>query len=305
MYGFNKARIIDGSMNEGPKYGSYCLTAVRVRAGWGVVAEHRWPFPRGHVTWPPVEPPGLDRIARFNRTLSHFRIRSIDEGKRCLAGKTLFGFSVPITRQWYTAKDGIIEMPHAPFLDQQHAVTAVGYNDSTGLRMFINSWGREWGQSGIGYLPYEYFNRFVSDGWFTCPMNTGRWLPEIEGQEFSQRVLVVRNPLGHAGVIIDLWDVPKDIRIGWCFMTLRMDGGPLEIEDYFLKPEFYGTGHQRTLAEKVLHFAISQELPIKLWVPYADIRSRAANFRNLNDFIRTARLNLRPSPHSWAAYLGE
>jgi hypothetical protein len=60
MYAFNKARQLDGTISEGSKYGSYCLTAARVLMGWGSVSYNRWPTPRGLVQWPPNEPPGLD-----------------------------------------------------------------------------------------------------------------------------------------------------------------------------------------------------------------------------------------------------
>ncbi len=305
MYAFYKARQIDGSIAEGSRYGSFGLTAARVSAGWGAVAEHRWPYPRGPVVWPPVEPLGLDQIARFNRHLSHFRVRSIEDCRRCLADGVVFGFSVPITRDWYQTSDGAIAMPRGPFLELQHAVTAVGYNDHLQQLTFLNSWGPEWGQSGVGYLPYDYFKQFVSDAWFVWPKRPARWLPNSREEPFLHRKIIARNTLGNAVGIIDIWDVAQDVRIGWCFMTLSPDGGYLEIEDYFLKAEYYGTGHQRALSQTVLDFCQSEELPLRLWVPHADTKGRAANFRNLNDFIRAAGLNLRKCPHTWAAYLGE
>ena len=304
-YAFQRARQLDGSIDEGPKYGSFCLSAHRVSTGWGAIAEHRWPYPRGKVDWPLTEPPGLDRIARFNRTLSHFRVRSTDDCRRCLAGGVVFGFSIPITQEWYTTRDGVIAMPSSPFLNQQHAVTAIGYDDSISQIAFLNSWGSHWGQSGIGHLPYDYFSQFASDAWFSWPMQPARYLPDSRDERFVGREMIAINTLGNAVGIVDVWDVSKDVRMGWCFMTLGPNGKFLEIEDYFLMREYYGTGNQRQLAKLVLDFAESQGLPLRLWVPHADRRGRAANFRNLNDFIRTARLKLRPSPHRWAAYIGE
>jgi hypothetical protein len=49
FYAFIKARQIDGTIDQGPRYGSYCLTAARVIAGWGVVSEGRCSYPRGMI----------------------------------------------------------------------------------------------------------------------------------------------------------------------------------------------------------------------------------------------------------------
>src|SRR6266478_2762034 len=35
MYGFVRARQLDGTMEKGSRHGSYCLTAARVMMGWG------------------------------------------------------------------------------------------------------------------------------------------------------------------------------------------------------------------------------------------------------------------------------
>jgi C1A family cysteine protease len=37
-----------------------------------------------------------------------------------------------------------------------HAVTMVGYNDTTKMFMCANSWGPSWGAGGYFYLPYDY-----------------------------------------------------------------------------------------------------------------------------------------------------
>lgn len=44
-----------------------------------------------------------------------------------------------------------------------HAVLIVGYDDSTQLFKFKNSWGSSWGVGGYGYLPYSYYPQDISD----------------------------------------------------------------------------------------------------------------------------------------------
>ena len=40
-----------------------------------------------------------------------------------------------------------------------HAITLVGYDDSTNAFKYQNSWGVEWGDKGFGYIDYKYFTR--------------------------------------------------------------------------------------------------------------------------------------------------
>ena len=274
-------------------------------AGWGCVAEWRWPQPRKPVVWPPNEPPGLDRIARFNRTRAHFRIRSVSDAKVCLWRAGPFGFSVPITGQWRIAPNGVIALPRdrGEFEDLGHAVTAVQYDDRTRLFKFINSWGPDWGEGGMGYLPYEYFDAYVSDAWFESPMKLGHWLPVPTPERFAKEVRSFVNALNHLCVAIDLWDTIDDIRIGWCFMTFR--DGYLDVEDYFLRPGFHGTDHQVQLARSVSDVVSQQDLPLRVWVAHADYHPNATNVENVRDFLRSTGITVRRSPHTWAAYVGE
>lgn len=47
-----------------------------------------------------------------------------------------------------------------------HAVCAVGYDDDKQIVIIRNSWGKEWGDKGYCYFPYELFqNGIVQDMW--------------------------------------------------------------------------------------------------------------------------------------------
>jgi len=305
MYGFVRARQLDGTMEKGSRYGSYCRSAARVTMGWGTVAETRWPYPLGKVVWPPPEPPGLDRIARFNRTFSHWKVRNLDDLRRAIFSGGSCNFSVPITKQWRTAPGGIITLLTSPsdFVDW-HAMAAAGYNDNTQLITFINSWGPQWGDSGCGYLPYAYFEKYRSEALTAFPYKLKNWCPDSTGEGFGIRMSMFTNALGYAACVIDLWQFEEDIRIGWCLLTWR-GGDFVEIEDFFIRPGFQIGPHQRVLTEQVLELAQDNELPLRLWIGHADIKHYTANFAVMNKLLRAIRWKVGPSPYPWEVYVAE
>jgi len=67
---------------------------------------------------------------------------------------------------FYAGPDGIIAYPKDPKTCYGgHAVCLVGWNPQTRMFKFKNSWGTGWGQSGYGYLPYDYIKDFCWDAW--------------------------------------------------------------------------------------------------------------------------------------------
>jgi hypothetical protein len=304
-YGFVRSRQLDATMERGSRHGSYCLTAARVMMGWGTVADARWPTPGGKVAWPPPEPPGFDRIARFNRTGSHWRVRTLDDLRRAVFSGGFCNFSVPITKQWYSASNGLIALPTSPSdFVAGHAMLAIGYNDETQLIKFINNWGPQWGDRGCGYLPYSYFEKYCSDALTTFPQKLQNWCPDRTGEFFITRTSMFTNSLGYAAGLIDLWQLDEDIRIGWCLLTWRGDVF-LDIEDFFIRPDFQTGAHQRVLTEKVLELAQDNALPLRLWIAHADTAHYASNFAVMNELLRAIQWQVRRSPYPWAAYVAE
>ncbi len=84
---------------------------------------------------------------------------------------TLFGFTVYNSIR--NAIGGKITYPtNNESVLGGHAVVAVGFDDSMvigsskGAFIIRNSWGEEWGDSGYGYLPYDYLlNGLALDWW--------------------------------------------------------------------------------------------------------------------------------------------
>ena len=54
-----------------------------------------------------------------------------------------------------SGRNGIIPLPSGSIIGG-HAVCFVGYDDTKQVFKFKNSWSKDWGDNGYGYLPYSY-----------------------------------------------------------------------------------------------------------------------------------------------------
>jgi hypothetical protein len=305
-YGFVRSRQLDGTINEGPEVGVYLVTGCRISAGWGMVAESRWPYPRRDEPWPPVdEPPSLDAIAKYNRTFCHFRIRDLDELRVAISRHVPPIIGIPIHQGWHKAPGGIIPMPGAATKwGERHAVLVVGYDDATQLVMFANSWGDQWGEKGFGYLPYQYIEEYMYDAWskYLLPPE-GIIRPTLQGDRFVARRAAFKNALGAITAVIDLWDTRNNIRIGWIFGSVR-GGSVFEIEDLFVRPEFQAQPNNLQMLVEELQWSCEYfKGPFVYWIPDADTKYRGRNFSTANDFIRLMNLKVVPSQQKWCPYV--
>lgn len=90
----------------------------------------------------------------------------------------VFGFPIPSS----IGNDPIV--PYRPMQDSFNfgqAALAIGFDDNAisrgrGALLFKNSWGRDWGDSGYGWLPYEFVTNFLArDFWVVLKSD---WLRE-------------------------------------------------------------------------------------------------------------------------------
>jgi Papain family cysteine protease len=146
--------------------GAQIRDAVKVLATKGAVEESVWPYKSGEFAEAP--PPAVESAMRFRITATR-PLNNLNDVKWALIenGPVVAGISVfqeMMTAS--TSKTGVIPLPaKSATIMGGHAIVIVGYNDAEKRVKFANSWGRNWGDHGYGYLPYEYVEKYMSDAW--------------------------------------------------------------------------------------------------------------------------------------------
>jgi hypothetical protein len=66
---------------------------------------------------------------------------------------------------FHVGKDGKIELPKKENnqFEGMTCILLVGYNETAWIAKF--PFGKQWGNNGYGYIPYEYFDRYNRDRW--------------------------------------------------------------------------------------------------------------------------------------------
>lgn len=138
--------------------GTTIRTACKAISEYGVCQESIYPYvAAGYSTLPSLTAfAGSRKFQKFTYFFVQQDLASIKSALTTFNSPIVFGIMVYST--FLTAKNGMIPMPNIqkdPLLGG-HAVTMVGYNDTTKMFMCANSWGPSWGAKGYFYLPYDY-----------------------------------------------------------------------------------------------------------------------------------------------------
>ncbi|ALG11355.1 C1 family peptidase [Kibdelosporangium phytohabitans] len=181
--------------------GAHLRSAMGALALFGVPPERYWPY---DVAQFEADPPAfVFAYAQNFQALTYFRLDPANaSGKEVLATvrrhlaagvPSMFGFTVynSIRRP---AEAGEIPFPaKGESVAGGHAIVAVGYDDdkvienpidgktTTGAFLIRNSWGESWGESGYGWLPYEYVLRGLAEDWWA--MTAQEWIATAAFEE--------------------------------------------------------------------------------------------------------------------------
>jgi C1A family cysteine protease len=165
--------------------GAFLRSTMGAIAAFGAPPEKYWPYVIADFE---KEPSAFAyAIAQNYKAITYYRLDPPGTSAAVLlaAVKTHLGQGLPSMFGFscYTSLSSANSTGKIPFpkaTEKQiggHAVIAVGYDDAmkvtnpaggttTGALLIRNSWGTGWGESGYGWLPYEYINRgLAQDFW--------------------------------------------------------------------------------------------------------------------------------------------
>ena len=161
-----RGRQLEGTFPGDKQTGVWPITGLRISYGWGEPPEESWPYPLPDAAWPPVEPEGIDAIAKERRFLPYKRVRTIDDCKRILlSGEPSVRVSLDISEKWTNPPEGRIPAPSpTDLIFSTHYISLVGYDRQRNEFTFHNSWGN-WGRNGYGDIAAETLAATWWEGW--------------------------------------------------------------------------------------------------------------------------------------------
>ncbi|AEG18366.1 C1 family peptidase [Methanobacterium paludis] len=186
-------------MKEEGDTGAFLRTTMGALALFGVPPEEYYPYKIKEFD---EEPPAFCyAFAQNYQALEYVRLDPPNTTADELLGRiktnlaaglpSIFGFTVYSSIS--QAEKGKIPYPcKGEKVEGGHAVMAAGFDDNkkiknpscngetTGALLIRNSWGKDWGDKGYGWLPYEYVLNGIAEDWWT--LLKGEWIDTGEFQ---------------------------------------------------------------------------------------------------------------------------
>lgn len=222
-FAYEESKKISGSTE-----GSTMKATAQALINKGICEDIFWPY-IPNATMKPL-PGAYDNAYRFRVQAKYVRITSEKQLRAALVqyGPILTG--VTVYKNWYRQKDGHI--PNPTWWERLlgalggHAITICGYSDKTKEYLFINSWGKEWGDKGFGYITYAHMKSILMDGYALIDIDdplpykvkTLKFKPS--GKEYFPYPLIVKFIDGHMWELMGDFEYHRD-----CGEIIHIDKG--------------------------------------------------------------------------------
>jgi C1A family cysteine protease len=169
--------------------GAYLRKTMGAMVLFGAPPEDYWPYTDDEKKFDQEPPAFCYAFAQNYQAIKYFRHDppgtkpgEIVKGIKTYLAEghpAMFGFTV------YNSIEQADSTGQIPFPSQNerieggHAIVAAGYDDkmkiknklgkveTTGALLIRNSWGKEWGEKGYGWLPYEYIVRGLAEDFWS------------------------------------------------------------------------------------------------------------------------------------------
>jgi C1A family cysteine protease len=168
LFIYYQERVYEGTVNYDS--GAYIRDGIKAVNQIGVPTENLWPYDARKFAYRPTQAAYTNAATR--KAVAYQRCANFTAVKSALAQgyPVVIGFDVYESFETdAVARTGMMPYPNKAReqLLGGHAVTLVGYNDTTQRFIARNSWGTGWGDHGYFYMPYQVIQdtTMSSDFW--------------------------------------------------------------------------------------------------------------------------------------------
>ncbi len=179
-------KVTRNLMHETGDNGAYLRNTIGAMVLFGVPPEEYWPYKIDDFDKEPTA--FCYSFAQNYKSITYYRLDPPETKKTDLLERiktnlkgdlpSMFGFTV------YSCIDEAEKTGQIPFpgtgdkILGGHAVVAAGYDDKMviknskpGAFLIRNSWGKDWGEAGYGWLPYDYVLNGLAVDWWSLLKN--------------------------------------------------------------------------------------------------------------------------------------